>query len=435
MDLTAAGRYFYSITSVMKKTLLLLLALASFGFYGRAQDYQFYFAKAKEAFKAKDNPAFYAAIAEAHRLHPYHQVVLYYHGIASALNDKPDEAITFLRKAVLINADFDLSLPELSGLKALPGFSALLSLQTELATPLIHSAPAFRLTDRQLHTEGIAFDSTSQTFFLGSIHKRKIVAVDRHGKAKDFTAPASDGMTAVFGLKVDPRQRFLWACSSPMPEMENYDSTQASRLFQFDLRSGKLLATYSSPEVRNSIFGDLALDSSGNPFVSDSRNNIIFTVNPSDKTLRKFFESNDFWNIQGITFSDDGRHLFIADYIKGIFRLDLKTLALAPVACKPEVALKGIDGLTYYKHSLIAVQNGVNPLRVMRFYLNDADTEIVRSEVVDRKHPDFNEPTLGTIVNDAFYCIANSQWGGYENGKIKPAEQLQDIVILKARLD
>jgi hypothetical protein len=38
-------------------------------------------------------------------------------------------------------------------------------------------------------------------------------------------------------------------------------------------------------------------------------------------------------------------------------------------------------------------------------------------------------------VDNSFYYIANSQWGGYdENHHIKPDNQLQDIVVLKSVL-
>jgi hypothetical protein len=68
--------------------------------------------------------------------------------------------------------------------------------------------------------------------------------------------------------------------------------------------------------------------------------------------------------------------------------------------------------------------------------LNTDYTSITGFLTIDRSHPAFNEPTLGTIDGSTLYYIANSQWSGYDdNHKIKPVDQLQDIVILKVDLD
>jgi len=141
-----------------------------------------------------------------------------------------------------------------------------------------------------------------------------------------------------------------------------------------------------------------------------------------------------------MAFSPDDKYLFIADYVKGIYRLNTKTRELMEVQNHAEistgaVSLKGIDGIYFYNNSLIAIQNGVNPLRCTQYYLNKGLDEIVGFEIIDRNHPSFGEPTLGVIDGKDFYYIANSQWGGYtDDHKIKPDDQLRDIVILKYSL-
>ena len=42
--------------------------------------------------------------------------------------------------------------------------------------------------------KGIAHDPASGTFFVGSIYKRKIVAISREGVARDLVAPAADDL-------------------------------------------------------------------------------------------------------------------------------------------------------------------------------------------------------------------------------------------------
>lgn len=403
---------------------------------GAQQNLQYYYAQAREAYKVGDHTKFYDQIVQANTLHPYHQGIQYYRGIAAALTNRPEESIQFLREAVLVNATFDLTLKDLQVLSGQQGFKALKILQSQLQQPILHADTAFIMNDRSLHLETIAAGEKEGVYYVSSIHKRKVLKVDKGGNTTEFTRTGQDGMTAVLGIKVDKKKKLLWACSSPMPEMENFDTLSASAVFKYDLNSGKLLERYASqPSPKGSVFGDLIINKKGEVFISDTQNNIVFKVNESTHALETYFTSAEFWNIQGITFSGDERFLFIADYIKGIFRLNTQTKELIQIAREPLVSLKSVDGLVWYQNSLIAIQNGVVPMRVTRYFLSPELDTITRYEIIDRGHPAFNEPTNGCIIGNTFYYVANSQWGGYDDKhQLKPVEQLQDIVILKADL-
>jgi DNA-binding beta-propeller fold protein YncE len=419
----------------MRKILLLISLLVSFALSAQTPTLQSYFAQAREAYKAGDYPKFYSMITEAHKLHPYHQGVLYQAGIASALTNKPEEAIRYLNQAVQIRSDFDLSVADLKSISETDAFKKLLALQTELQTKVIHSDTAFVIKEKTLHIECIAPGESKNIFYLGSIHKRKIIRVDEKGNAKDFTASAQDGLCSVFGIKVDAAKKNLWACSSPMAEMENHDSSATSGVFKYDIKTGKLLARYTPSEKKEYIFGDLTLDPLGKVFVSDTKNNTVFTVNETSGKLEPYFSSPEFWNLQGLAFSTDGRYLFIADYIRGIFRLDTKTKTLTFLTSQFPLSMKSIDGLTFYKNSLIGIQNLIQPMRVTQYFLNDSMDGFKSYRIIDRAHPAFNEPTIGCISSDTFYYVANSLWSGYtEKQQLKPVEQLQEVVILKSKL-
>jgi sugar lactone lactonase YvrE len=418
----------------MRSKLLLITLLAYVSAFGQ-DNLQTYTTGAREAYKAKDYKRFYEQILEAHKLHPYHQGILYQAGLAAALNDQPNAALEYLRKAIQINAKYDLQSPDLASLQMKPEFLALKNLQTELQQPIIHSDTAFVIHQKDLHIESITPAEKKGDFFLGSIHKRKIIQADEKGKVTDFTSSGQDGLTSVFGVKVDAKKNVLWACASPMPEMENFDSTARSGLFKYDLKTKKLLRKYHTSQKQDNAFGDLTLDNNGTPYISDSKTATIFTIDEKSGELVKFFSSDEFWSLQGITFSSDNRYLFIADYIKGIFRLSMgdKTLRLMPA--KFDASLKSIDGLTFYKNQLIAIQNLVSPMRSTIYKLNSTQDELISFDIIDRAHPAFNEPTIGCVSNGTFYYVANSLWSGYTSDyKLKPAHELQDVVILKSVL-
>jgi len=108
--------------------------------------------------------------------------------------------------------------------------------------------------------------------------------------------------------------------------MEYYDSTSRSAVFKFELSSGKLIHKYEMPLIaKTNVLGDLIMNKSGQVFISDSQGNGIYTVNEKTNKLEPFYSSPDILNMQGLTFSTDEKYLFIADYVKGIYRLELKT--------------------------------------------------------------------------------------------------------------
>ena len=95
----------------------------------------------------------------------------------------------------------------------------------------------------------------------------------------------------------------------------------------------------------------------------------------------------------------------------------------------------GINGLYSYHGSLIGVQNGVNPQRVVRLSVKRDLSRIERPETLEANNPVFDEPTLGVLVKDTFYFIANSQWGAIdEKGQMVPEGKLKEPIVLKFKL-
>ena len=103
--------------------------------------------------------------------------------------------------------------------------------------------------------------------------------------------------------------------------------------------------------------------------------------------------------------------------------LDVKTMELSKVNVPYDLSLKGTDGILFYKNSLITIQNGVQPNRVVRHFLDASGNSFTRYEYIDNAHPAFGEPTIGSLNNNTLFYVANSQWSAYEDGRIKdPAE-------------
>jgi sugar lactone lactonase YvrE len=422
------------LVAQMITRILIVFSSCAFCFLTRAQTLEEYYASAKEAYGNKDYGSFYSLINKAHELHPYHQVILYQKGIAAALTNHNEESIKSLREAILINANFELTIPDLLMLSGLEEFSALKELQKKLLEPVIHSDTAVTIKDRSLHLESIAAGEKRGVLYGASIHHRKVVRIEKDGATSDFV-PSTSNVAAVMNAKVNKKSKELWVCASPLEEMKDFDSSAYSGVYRYDLRNGKLVNEYRIDSIQSSVLGDLLISEKGDVYVSDSKSNSILIANRETGKLDVFYANEAFWNMQGICLSDDEKYMFVADYIKGIFRLDMATMELAYLERKVLASLKGIDGLSFYKGTLIAIQNGVSPMRVTQYILNSDYSAIVEYKIIDWAHPAFNEPTNGCIIGDTFYYVANSQWSGYdENHKPLPSDKLQDIVILKCNL-
>jgi hypothetical protein len=99
-----------------------------------------------------------------------------------------------------------------------------------------------------------------------------------------------------------------------------------------------------------------------------------------------------------------------------------------------DAAVTGIDGLVRHGGQLIGIENGVRPHRVVRLLLDATGQRVTAVETLERHHPDFDEPTLATVVDGILYYVANSQYARVRDDGSLEAEKLRAPVILRLRL-
>jgi len=126
----------------------------------------------------------------------------------------------------------------------------------------------------------------------------------------------------------------------------------------------------------------------------------------------------------------DRQSIFIADYGRGIARIDRISGAIRWLDHSPGVTLTGIDGLVMRGRDLIAVQNGVNPGRIVRLQLDPAMRAVVSAEILLRDTALADDPTHVALVGDVLYAIGNAGWNKYgEDGAPKT-----DVLLTAPRL-
>jgi sugar lactone lactonase YvrE len=313
-----------------------------------------------------------------------------------------------------------------------PEFEALLARIHRANSPRVHSQTAYTIQESNLGPEGLAFDPRTRSLFAGSI-QRKIIRIDGQGQATDFVPAAEYGLGIVFGLRVDPVRRQLWAVS--MDPKGFADLTGGTALFQFDLNSGRLAARYPGPPKMEGFLNDVVVESgSGVAYATNTSNGSIWRAVPGADTLEEFLPAETAPGANGITISPDGRYLFIAGW-HDIARVDLRSKEVRVVENPTKVTDASLDGMYFYRISLVGVQNGIHPGRVVRFWLDGSLSRVKRAEILETYNPLFDGVTTGAIDGDSFLFFANTQLRKVRPDGTAPAGvQLHPILILRLKL-
>jgi len=392
--------------------------------------------EAAEAGEKNDNVASLEAYLKALAVMPANPRLMYEAARLNASLGRKAEAIRLLDRALTQGygtmADND---PDFRSLQGLREFRVIREKIEAAERPVHTSTPAFTLNEKDLIPGGITHDPVERTFYLGSTYKCKIIKVNRFGLAEDFTSEKQDGLRTVLGLKVDPDRRVLWANStvaSPPPRGVDSAETGWAAVFKYDLDTRRLLKKYVlHEEGEKHLFNDLVVDSRGGVFITDSESGAVYTIAPDTDELELFLASDNFIYPNGIALSPDDRVLYVA-HLGGVIRIDTGTKAYRPLAHPAHITLYGIDGLYWYRNSLVGVQNGLS--RVVRLFADHSGLGVDMLEILEANNPALDMPTTGVVVGDEFYYIANAALSAFrEDGTLAP-ERLKDIIIMNTAL-
>ena len=387
------------------------------------------------ALEAKKPEEARAELALAAAELPGEPEVLYALAKALALSGDSAGALRMLGRVVAMGCGVDApGDPAFASLAALPAFQALLPKIAENGKPVGSAAPAFTIPEADLIPEGIAWDPGRRTLLLGSLAKRKIVAVAPNGAVSDFVPSGRDGLPMVLGMKVDGASKTLWVCSAEGDPAQGTAAARRAYLFQYDLATGKTLRKIPAPEGGKHLFNDLAIAPTGEIFLTDSEEGSVYRLRPGADKVERLFPAASFVYPNGIALSDDGRLLYVA-HAAGIAVRDVATGVTFPLAAPNEVSVAGIDGLSFWRGALIGVQNGSKPHRVVLFAMTPSLDRVTGLRVLERGNPLFDIPTTGAVAGDTYYFMANTQLSALgPGGVVKEREKRKPVVILKLDL-
>ena len=394
---------------------------------------------AVQAYEARDLPAFLEHAREAQALRPAHGGVTYALASAFALTGDTAGALATLRHFAALGYSADLAAD--SDFVTLRGNEAYAELTRRLernGEPVVASRVAFELPERDLLTEGIAHDARGRRVLRGE--RPPVEDLPRHPRRDGLRARArAAGALGAAGPAGGPEARCALGGGRGAPPDRRVQPVgqrpQRDSPLRSPVRTPERTLRCARPTGRRTRSEISSSPARGDVYATDSRAPVLYRVPARGDSLERFVESPSFSPAQGLALTPDERSLYVADYARGILRVDLRGRNVSLVEAADSVLALGIDGLYFHRGSLVGIQNGVTPHRVARFTLSPAGDRVLRAEVLERAHPRYDEPTLGVLVDGELYYIANAQWERFgEDGRIAKPDALKTPAVLRLRL-
>ena len=394
--------------------------------------------EAAVAAKAGDVTTVMAKLEAARALRPDYPRVLNNLARCYLQAGRVDDAMVQLREMAAMGLSMDVARDEaFTALRSRPDFTALVNAFAANVPAPSPGNVALELPAMTGIVEGFAIHTTTRESYFSDVHNRCIWYRDASGDQavmKKFSADA-DGLQGVFALKIDPEHNILWASCSAVPEMKDYSAANRGQAFlaAYSLASRRLLKTYPLPaDDHEHVLGDFIIAADGTLYASDSSAPVIWRLVPGATALEKWLSHDDFVSLQGLAFSANGRELYVSDYANGLWRINLASKAAQLLSAPAHTTLFGIDGLYAVPDGLLAVQNGINPQRVIRITLGP-DGVPTAVKPLSTPDPATSDLALGQVIDGHFDFVGNSGWALFEKPTATPAPRT--VALLHTSLE
>jgi len=270
------------------------------------------------------------------------------------------------------------------------------------------SCRVWTFADPDALVEDVVFYSIADRYLVTSVRRGGVFAIDREGRTTAFIAP--DMATwGTFAIGLDATHHTLWVTTFSYPGSARYASanTGHAAILEYDYPRGRLRRRWQFADTAARAVGDLTIAPNGDLFVTASIGGGVYAIDRGASAIRTVRPAHTYRSPQTPAVSDDGRYMYIPDYAVGIARLDLGTGRATWLSHAPDLDLTGIDGMYLRGSSLIAVQNGSPPNRIVRLAVRG--DSIVRAEVVVAGG-DAVDLNHAVIVNSEIRFMAHSGW-------------------------
>lgn len=405
--------------------MVFLFGLIALPISMRAQDQEEVKGVPAEPADAQDIRQQIAAVQKLQPTLPDRGAALYFLAAAKEHLHESREALSLLKECLALREGFDPSGDAaFAEFKETKEFKTLIENVHKDFPSIAQAREAFRTIEKDLVPEGLAYDPQRNVFYMSSLNRRKIVEFGKDGVVSDFVPADRVALLPVLGIRVNPNDGTIWA--------DSFNDSGEAQLLHFDA-AGKLLGRFRPGGSGKHGFNDLVVRKAGEVITTDSLANAVFRFDPATQTFANLSLHRPLFYPNGIALAEDDHTLYIADAL-GILRVDLSTGDSRDVDPGPRSTLAGVDGLYWYKGSLLAIQNGIGSPRIASFRVSADGLHVSRTSVLENRTSFTVLPTTGAIKGADFYFIANSQIDNLNDDKVMDVTKLQVIRIGVIRL-
>ncbi|HKS76375.1 MAG TPA: hypothetical protein VJQ82_24390 [Terriglobales bacterium] len=307
------------------------------------------------------------------------------------------------------------------------------------AKPISRANLFCTLPQPDLMPEDLTYDPTSRTFIVSSIRHHTIYRVvpPKSGtdcSLQEIPLEASARRWPTAAVSFDAKRNILWVSIAAFPDFEDVpkDDQGKTALLAVNPASGKVIKRFDLDSNVPAVFGDMSLSSDGTVYVTDSLGGGVYRLRGDGESAKLEKIAEGLFSPQTPALARDGKRLFVADYSIGIAVIDLATGKVDYLPHPENLAVTGLDGLCLSGNSLIGIQNGTDPERIIRLQLTRAQTAITALEIIEQSTPRLGEPTHAILVGDTIYTTGNVGWGKLtDQGKLKPGAQFTNPILLR----
>lgn len=286
----------------------------------------------------------------------------------------------------------------------------------KLMTPIGEAEVWREVSPETVLVEDIALDG-SGGFYASSVVSGSIIHTDAYGNSRPFVADESQQFGSFFGLAYErlARNPYLFASYGWVDQTKGLaKATAHTGILKLHPTTGEIEGNWILPGgVEGQQIADLVASGRHGVFATDGQSGKIFRIN--ENTLEKLPLNVTLRSAQGIELLYDDS-LLVADYGRGLWRINLESHEAKLLDVPDTVSLIGIDGLFTHRGSLIAVQNGVSPHRIIEIETDKNYEKVNGIKVLAQNLPEFDEPTLGISTRDGIMFVASSQWPKFGPG-------------------
>lgn len=274
-------------------------------------------------------------------------------------------------------------------------------------------------TDHRL-VEGIATDSNG-AFFFSTVVSGTILTSGPDRNLSILVDGSDHATGSFFGIAYSAQESALYATYGRVDQTPNMPAGEGKTgVMRIDPKTGDITGDWMLPGgTESQQIADIAISHDGAVYVSEAQGGSVYKI--AGNALEKLNTNKQFRSPQGLAFL--GNSLMMADYGRGIWRINTATHEAKLLAVPSTISLIGIDGLLAHKGKLVAIQNGASPHRVIEIDLDSTHESIAGVTVLAQNLASFDEPTLGTSTANGIIIVAASQWPKYASGGVVREDQ------------